>query len=208
METLEVARRVLVLALASCTVTVASVAAQDRLFIGTGEIGSAGRFGERIANAPAPVHGLFVDDGRYVVSGTTAIDTRTGRITAVMGGAVQTGDPTGPSLFTYDGQTVSVFRLDTGQLTSLIAARAPTLSAGVSVKYAPVARQAFVFREASGGGPEIAVVAVDTGVVVRTLGGIWSFDYGWGVSPDGHRIVASTSSLLLSPGVSWPDGLV
>lgn len=123
--------------------------AQDRLFIGTGEIGSAGRFGERIGDAPAAVHGLFVDGGRIVVDGTMAFDTLTGRSAVVPGRQVLAGDPLRPRVFTYDGQMVASVRVDTGQLSPLISAQPTGFLANVSARYAPAAGLLFVHRGAA-----------------------------------------------------------
>jgi hypothetical protein len=60
--------------------------AQDRLFIGTGEIGAFGRFGERIGDAPEPVYGRLVAGGRYVATLMGAYDTSTGAFVPAAGG--------------------------------------------------------------------------------------------------------------------------
>lgn len=193
------------LLLATCTVAVTPAAAQDRLFIGTGEIGSAGRFAERLGVAPSAVYGEFVDGGRIVVDGATAYDTTTGQAAAVQGGEVLAGDPALPRVFTFDGQTVSAFRIDTSQLTPLVPAQAASFLSVVTARYAPAAGLLFVRRPAAGGGGEIVVVDVATATVVRTLLQGWAIGLGWSVSPDGRRLVVNASSA--SPGVH-PAGLL
>ncbi|MCC6756318.1 MAG: hypothetical protein IT199_08090, partial [Solirubrobacterales bacterium] len=169
--------------------------AQDRLFIGTGEIGSAGRFGERIGDAPAAVHGLFVDGGRIVVNGEVAFDTLTGRSAVVPGGQVLAGDPLRPRVFTYDGQTVASVRVDTGQLSPLISAQPAGFLADVSARYAPAAGLLFVQRGAAGAEGEIAVVDVARAMVVRSFAARWLGSTGWSVSADGRRLVVNAWTL-------------
>ncbi|MCC6990766.1 MAG: hypothetical protein IT181_17295, partial [Acidobacteria bacterium] len=189
--------------LATCA-AVAPAAAQDRLFVGTGEIGSAGRFAERLGVAPSAVYGVFVDGGRIVVDGTTAYDTTTGQAAAVQGGEVLAGDPAQPRVFTFDGQTVSAFRFDTRQLTPLVPAQAATFLSVVTARYAPATGLLFVRRPAAGGGGEIVVVDATTATVLRTLPEAWGNTLGWSVSPDGRRLVVNSCSSLPIAVVTAP----
>lgn len=189
--------------LLSCLGAAGPAAAQDLLFIGDAAIGSAGQFGERLGAAPPEVHGQLMNGGRTLVYGPLAIDTATGQLLPVFFGDVLAVEASGPRVFSYDGQTVSMYRLDTGQLTPLVAARRPPTFLGVSARYANEAGQLFVERLATNGGSEMAIVDVASGALVRTVAAGWQGALGWSVSPDGRRLVVNAVFPAL-----YPSGLL
>lgn len=190
------------LLLVALALTGRSAAAQDLLFIGDAAIGSAGRFGERLGSVPAAVHGTLVDGGRIVVEGTTAYDTRTGQATAIPG-TVLAGDPLLPRVFISDGQQVAAFRIDTGQVTPLLSLM-PFASTRPSALYAPLADRLLIHRELTPGSHEVVVVDVASAAVVRAFPAVWTFTFGWTVTPDGQRLtVRGTTSYQ-----TYPSGLL
>jgi hypothetical protein len=192
----------------------ASAAAQDRLFVGPSELGAFGRFGQRLAAAPgatanglSPVHGQFVAGGRYVVTiepialFTTVArvyDTGTGLVTQELNGTLLAVDPAGPHVFMLDGAVVSDHDLDRRTSRPLITAEQwdlPEFPFGNLVlgAYASAAGELFVNRRVPGGtGPEIAVVRVRDGAIVRTLPAADPTQpmTRWLASPDGRRLWA------------------
>lgn len=173
-------------------------AAQDRLFIGTGEIGAFGRFGERIGNAPGAVHGQFVAGGRFVASRSQVFDTLTGQAMAVSGGTIVGVDPRRPRVFVHDGTTLGMFDLETRAATPL-AQVVPIWRRDVPTPMVHLAAdvdELFVLRQSSGGGPldmEIAVIDLTTRSETRrfALPAPEPFDtvHDWRVDADGAGVV-------------------
>ena len=93
--------------------------AQDRLFVGTGELGAFGHFGERLGSAPGAVYGEFAGGGRYVAAGLEAFDTRTGQVITLPGQVVG-ADPRRSRVFLHDGAVLSSYDLDRRVGTTLM----------------------------------------------------------------------------------------
>jgi hypothetical protein len=204
------------------TLTAAGVQAQDRLFIGTGEIGAFGRFGERIGAAPEPVYGQLVAGGRYISTLMGAYDTSTGAFVPAAGGLVIAVDPRRPRLFMHDLAVVSVFDLEHRVSTPLFESTglATLLPAPARAQLASDANELFVWHRAAGGGEEVAVVDLTTGTVSRrfpiaTVLGSFS---DWRVAADGRRLFVvdgaqirlldGASGLALAPHVSGSGKIV
>jgi hypothetical protein len=185
----------------------AAVEAQDRLFIGSGEIGAFGRFGERIGDAPGAVHGRFAAGGRYVVWPPQVFDTRTGAAVQMPSASVLTVDPIAPRVFLNDLGQISMWDLDRQILTPLIAVEPhDTLDTLTAAEYAPDTQQLFVWARRLGATtPVMTVIDVTTATEVRTLTLDLAATVMWRITPDGARIVApdiSRSELVLYDGTS------
>lgn len=192
--------------------------AQDRLFVGTGELGAFGRFGERIGEAPGAVYGEFVAGGRYVAWGGRLIfDTRTGRAIAAEGGSVVGVDPRLPRIFVNDGATLAVFDLGTRVATALlpVAAHDPRQAPVAMARVAHDANELFVLRTLPTntfvGGPstpaEFVVIDLGTGSVKRSITveppGLLPLIYDWHPTSEGHRIILnSLNHVALADAVS------
>ncbi len=194
-------------AVLATVLTSAPVLAQDRLFVGPSELGAFGHFGQRLGDAPSPVHGQFVAGGRYVVDIVTialfttrlrVYDTRSGLVTQELDGTLLAADPAGPHLFVLDGNVVTDHDLDRRTARPLITAEPWDLPAfpfsNVALAaYASASGELFVHRRAAGGtGAELVVVRVRDGAIVRTLA---LADptlpmTRWLASPDGRRLWA------------------
>ena len=174
--------------------------AQDRLFIGTGQIGAFGRFGERIGPAPEPVYGQLVAGGRYVSTLMGAYDTSTGAFVPAPGGVVIGVDPRRPRLFMHNLAVVSVFDLEHQVSTPLIDSTglATLVPAPARAQLAVDANALFVWHRAPGGGDEIAVVDLATRTVSRrfpvaTVLGSFS---DWRVTADGTRVFVTDGATV------------
>ncbi len=194
------------LAVTMVLTAVPPLAAQDRLFVGDGELGAFGHFGDRLADAPLAVHGEFVGGGRYVVWGDVVFDTRTAQAIAVQGGKVVGTDPRLPRVFVHDGTTLSVFDIGARTATPLLAVAAhdPQQATVAMARIAHEANELFVLRVLPTatfvGGPstpaEFAVVDLATGNVTRALTvmppGLLPIIYEWRPTGDGRRIVLNS----------------
>ncbi|MGD9906591.1 MAG: fibronectin type III domain-containing protein [Vicinamibacterales bacterium] len=177
-------------------------AAQDRLFVGTGELGAFGHFGERLGPAPDAVYGRLVGGGRYVVGGTpfdqspAVFDTRTGQLVAISPGQVVEVDPVQPRLFINDGAHISVWDVERRVLTPLAPALPNTFLTVTGAAYAPAVDELFVWSRAftASVAPPIFVVDVGRATTVRTLTIGNDFAGSWRVTPDGTRLVVSFST--------------
>lgn len=169
--------------------------AQDRLFIGTGDIGAFGRFGERLGEAPGAVHGRLVHGGRYVVTGVEfetsppVFDTRTGAVVPTPPGRVIEVDPIRPRIFVVFGTQVSVWDLARQVLTPLLVVPpdATGFIPATMGAYAPSVDELFVWSR----GVETRVSVVDAASAreVRTLSLDNELALSWRVTPDGARVV-------------------
>lgn len=196
--------------------------AQDRLFTSAtqggsaAEVGALGRFGTNLGPRPAWVLGSFVYGGRFAIEdrgATAAVNgverpavvrhTSTGAVVALPTGYVLAADPIRPRAFLLRGTDIVAVDLDTSASTTLATAfSVPFMSGTVPLSAAPEAQLApnagllFVRRRNSAGdGGELAVVDVNSAVVVRTLpnpsaryGGL-SPDPQWLVDPEATRVL-------------------
>jgi hypothetical protein len=204
------------------TLTAAGVQAQDRLFIGTGEIGAFGRFGERIGTAPGAVYGKLVAGGRYIATASGAFDTSTGAFTPAAGGVVIAVDPRRPRLFMHDLAVVSVFDLERHVSTPLFESTglATLLPAPARAQLASDANELFVWHRAAGNGEEVAVVDLASGSVSRRfpIGTVLGSFSDWRVAADGRRLFVvdgaeirlldGATGLPLAPPVSGSGKIV
>lgn len=177
-----------------------TASAQDRLFIGSGELGAFGHFGDRLGPAPPPVYGQMVAGGRYVSTLTGAYDTSTGAFVAAAGGTVIAVDPRRARLFVHDLAIVSVFDLDRRVSTPLLPS-AGLLTFAPSPARAQLAADAnelFVWQVTAAFTEEIAVVDLASAVVVRrfpiaTVLGSFS---DWRVTADGRRLYVADGAAI------------
>jgi hypothetical protein len=186
---------------------------QDRLFVGSGEIGAFGRFGERIGPAPEPVYGEFAGGGRYVVSNWQAYDTQTGQA-ILLPAEVVGADPRRARLFLHDGATLSVFDLDTKTATPLGPLApvtgwelgAPRVRLATDTDELVVLSRPLSFTTPG----EFTVIDLKTGALARTfpIAGAVPFDLvaDWRVTSDGRRLIVLTSGGLAS--IDTRDGAV
>lgn len=179
--------------------------AQDRLFVGTGELGAFGHFAQRLGEAPGAAHGRLVAGGRYVVAGSEfapsppVFDTATGQQVPTPDGRVIEVDPRRPRIFIKSGTVVSVFDLERQTTTALAEVPADVWPSTLAA-YAPLSDELFI------GGTDsslpMSVIDVGRAVEVRTLTLVDGFRYQWRVTPDGARLVVPH----LSGGLVLYDG--
>lgn len=188
--------RFVLFAIALVWVRAASPAsAQDRLFVGDGELGAFGRFGDRIGAAPGAVHGRFLAGGRYVVTGSefdispSIFDTRTGGLVPSPPGRVLAVDPLRPRVFAVEGSDVFVWDVQGQGRTPLVVVNQDSTGflPANSAAYAAESDELFVWSR--GLVTRLSVVDVGRAVEVRTLSLDNSFAMNWRVTPDGARIV-------------------
>ena len=180
--------------------------AQDRLFAGTGALGAFGHFGDRLGPAPPTVFGRFAAGGRYVVSGSQAIDTRTGQPIVVLGGTVVGVDPRRPKVFVHDGTMLSIFDIESRTVTSLIPFDPDEFfdpGQRMVVRLAADTDELFVLRRHPRGltvPGEFSVIDLATRAVTRSLPftspGVFQSVTDWHVTSDGRRVAVLTFSIL------------
>jgi hypothetical protein len=189
----------------------ATVAAQDRLFVGDMELGAFGRFGERIGTAPLAAGSVLIGGARYAkVSDTTVIDTRTGAVVWSSPMQIIAVDPVLSRVFVWDASgPVSKVDVPAGAVTPLLTALPFTVNVfgpravSPQARYAPGTGELFVRRQnAAGTAPELAVVETSTATLRRILPDldptavVVSVLNTWLVTADGARLAAVT---LLKP---------
>lgn len=171
--------------------------AQDRLFVGTGELGAFGHFAARIGDAPGAVHGRLVAGGRYVVFDATVFDTRTGQQVPMPQVRVLDVDPVRPRVFVKDDGFVSVWHLEWQTLTTLAPAEPDRFGVTTLATYAPTSDELFVWRRDFNvaAPPPMSVIDVGRAVETRTLALRGDSAGEWRVTPDGTRLVVPYGNL-------------
>jgi hypothetical protein len=195
-------------------ITVGPLHGQDRLFVGSGELGAFGRFGERIGAAPSAVYGRFIAGGRFVVSGQTydisppVFDTRTGQVVPTPPGRVLEVDPVRPRIFVKDGGQISVWDLERRVSTPLASTLADSFQTTTGAAYAPASDELFLRTRTlpSTVAPPMSVIDVGRAIETRTLTLGDEFTGPWRPTPDGTRLAFVIGQrLVLYDGLSGQE---
>lgn len=178
-------------------VTAANLSAQDRLFTRFHEVGAVGRFGQDLGRAPADVHAPLIGGGRFLVTGSGAVNTRTGAFVWLGPGFLVGYDRARPRVFMARADGVWDVDVETGIEVLVLPGPTFDLIGCVHATSADVPLCAFV----RGDGQHELVRPGPLGpvsVLVTRFASIAPLN--WVITPEGSRVYFAGCTRVSTPG--------